>query len=398
MLGSGCGPASRLCAVAALLLLSPAFVLGQASAANPTTSAPAQTNQNRQPQAQNDQPQVTPSLVVSSRLVLVPVTVATKRGEPVFMLKANDFTVTDDGVPQTVHLEPDMGATPLALVIVIQAGGLSAEQLARYRNLMTLVGAMVDAVPHRVAVISFDSKPKLIQDFTDDLDVAGHALEGLQPGDQGAAIFDGLGMAIDILSKQPETYRRQILLISETIDRGSERSVDAALRSISDTNTTIYSLGFSTTGARARHEAGKIYNDPDPEPAGGCMSRDANSDAGAQKSRAAQAYDCAGVLLPPLALAKVLEEAVRSGLKQNVPRTVAQVSGGEYFEFKDARSFERDLFTISNRMPNRYLLSFRPQSPHPGMHVLTVRLPDYPQLRVRGRRGYWMDADPAGNR
>jgi hypothetical protein len=44
-------------------------------------------------------------------------------------------------------------------------------------------------------------------------------------------------------------------------------------------------------------------------------------------------------------------------------------------------------------MPNRYLLSFQPQSPHAGMHAITVKLPDYPQLKVAGRRGYWVDAE-----
>ena len=370
------------------------FAAAAAAAAAAAGAQAAQANQTATPNipAGPNVQNSTTELRVGSQLVLVPTLVATKRGEPVFTLTAADFAVTDDGVPQKLRLEPDAGSTPLALVVVVETGGAGAAQLENYRGLGLLVENIVGAVPHRVAVVGFDSKPKLMQSFTGNLDEVGDALDALRPGDKGAAIFDALGMAITMLGKQPPSYRRQILLLSETRDQGSERDVEQALQTISDTNTTIYSLAFPSIGSTARHQTLKIYYDPDPEPPGGCMSRKPNADGSPQKSVAAQAYDCAGVLLPPLRLAKILETAARNEMRQNVPRTVAEVSGGEYFKFKNVRSLQRDLIAISNHMPNRYLLSFQPQSPHVGMHAITVKLPDYPQLKVAGRRGYWVDA------
>ena len=49
--------------------------------------------------------------------------------------------------------------------------------------------------------------------------------------------------------------RRAILLLSETIDHGSRVKMDEVLRAISDTNTAIYSLGFSSPKSDARHYA-----------------------------------------------------------------------------------------------------------------------------------------------
>jgi hypothetical protein len=96
-----------------------------------------------------------------------------------------------------------------------------------------------------------------------------------------------------------------------------------------------------------------------------------------------------------LALAKMAAIAATDGLKRNIPETVAHLTGGEYYKLTDARSLERDLVTISNHVPNRYVLSFQPQSPHPGFHAIELKLRIYPELRVTARSSYWADTDSA---
>jgi hypothetical protein len=91
----------------------------------------------------------------------------------------------------------------------------------------------------------------------------------------------------------------------------------------------------------------------------------------------------------------MVEIATRNSLRRNVPETCARLSGGEFFKFKDAKSLRRDLFTISNDVPNRYVLTFRPQSPHLGLHALTVELNNRPDLRVDARTEYWVDEPTA---
>ena len=364
----------RLAALAALL--SAPALLGQA-AASAQTSAPSPTS----------------TLSVRSTLVLVPALVKTKSGDVVFTLSADDFILTDDGVEQKLRLEDDTDSQPLALVVVVETGGSGVRRLDEYRNLGAILDAVVGNVPHHVAVVAFDSVPALVQKFTSDVDAVARTIGNLDEGDGRAAILDGIGFAVKLLRKQPPTYRRAILLISETVDNGSHMKLDEALRAISDTNTAIYSIGFSSSRSQIGNEASKLSS-AEPGPERGCFSRDPDDpNVDLTVTRAAQNFNCFAELLPPLRLAKIAGILATNGLRRNVPKTVARLTGGEYFAFKDTRTLEHALLTISNHIPNRYVLSFQPLSPHPGLHAIELKLKDRPNLVVEARSAYWNDQD-----
>jgi VWFA-related protein len=346
-----------------------------------------------------DPPQSGNRIRTSSTVVLVPALVKTKSGETVFSLTAHDFILTDNGVPQTLHLETDTDSQPLALVVIVETGGQGTRHLRDYDNLGAELDAVIGDVRHLVAVVSFDSKPRIAQNFTDDTDAATKTIANLNEGDQGAAILDALNFGIDLLRDVPPRYRRAVLLVTETADRGSETSLDDAVRSVSDTNTAIYSFGFSTTKAAVKHEASKVplpggtpYGN-EPYGAGGCMSQDPGADPDAHGDRRVQALDCASDLLPPLRLVRMAFIAAKDGLKRNVPESVAQLTGGEYFAFTNAATLKRSLLAVSNDVPNYYSLSFRPESPSAGLHALKLTLKDRPELQLRARNTYWLDAD-----
>ena len=196
--------------------------------------------------------QTGPVFRAGTTLVLVPALVRTKAGEPVFSLAADDFTLTDDDMPQKLALEPDTDSEPLALVIAVQIGGAGARHLDDYRNLGSNIEALVGNVPHRVALVGFDSEARLLEDFTPDISATAAGLHDLESGDSGAAILDGLKFSVEQLQKQPPEYRRAIVLISETVDHGSHTALEDAVRSVSDTNTVIYSFAFSSTKSCGR--------------------------------------------------------------------------------------------------------------------------------------------------
>jgi VWFA-related protein len=338
------------------------------------------------------------ALSVRSNLVLVPALVKTKGGELVFALTADDFILTDNGVPQPLRLEPDTDAQPVALAIIVQTGGRGASHLGDYRDLDAVLDAVVGDVPHRVAVITFDSKPRLERDFTTDTDQAIQTINNLQEGGPGAAILDALNFGINLLRQQPQDYRRAVVLFSETIDDGSQTSFEEAIRTVDDTNTAIYSFGFSSTKMAVKHEGSKLPRpggtpyESEPYAKGGCMSHNPDADPDAHGNRSVQALDCASDLIPPLRLGRMAYLAAKDGLQRNVPESVAQLTGGEYFAFKDATTLSRHLITISNDAPNYYVLSFHPQSPLPGLHALNLRLKDRPELQLSARNSYWVDA------
>lgn len=356
----------------------------------------AQSTQTSEPSSDNSKtpPAQVPSLTVRSNLVLVPVLVKTKAGENVFSLTADDFILTDNNVPQSLRLETDMDLQPLAVVVIVETGGQGAAHLGDYKGLGAELDAVIGDIPHLVAVVGFDSKPRLVQDFTRDTDAAANTIAKLPPGDAGAATLDALAFGIHLLRNQPPAYRRAVLLFSETRDRGSQTSLEAAIRAVNDTNTAIYSFAFSSTKQAVKHEASKLPNGSysnEPYAPGGCMSKDPNADPDAHGKRDVQALDCASDLFPPLRVARVAFIAARDGFKRNVPESVAKLTGGEYFNFHNAATLKDHLITISNDVPNYYVLSFRPQSPAPGLHALEVRLKDKPQLKVSSRKAYWMD-------
>ncbi len=362
-------------------LIAPA-ILAQSPAQPPAAQTPADT---------------TPSATISVRssLVVVPALVKTKSGQLVFTLKADDFTVKDDGVPQKLQLEPDTDSQPLALVVVVEVGGDGIRHLPEYSDLGPLLDAIVGNVPHHVAIVDFDSEPELLFGFTSDLSAITTELNRIEPGDDGASILDAMSFATNLLRKQPPQYRRAILLLSETLDQGSQVDFTEALHELSDTNTSIYALGFPSTKAQLRKEEkkwGYVGQAPlPPGPPHGCFSRDPNAPPHTTESRGQQDFDCLAELLPPLRLARMVEIATRNSLRKNVPETCARLSGGEYFSFKDPKTLRRDLFTISNDVPNRYVLTFHPESPHPGLHALSVQLNNRPSLRLDARTEYWVD-------
>lgn len=348
-----------------------------------------------------------PAFSVRSNLVLVPAMVRTKAGKLVFTLTANDFTLTDDGVEQKVTLEQDTDSEPLALVIAVETGGAGAEQLDKYRHLATTIESVVGGAPHKVAVVTFENKPRLLQDFTSNPNVVDFTIRGLNEGSRnhGGAILDALAFSVDLLRQQPPEYRRAILLLSETIDHGSQIKMADALRAISDTNTIIYSVGFSSPKSDVQHYASEelpiIWNgsglsNPNPQHPGGCMAKDPNADPDASQNKLSQAYDCLGQLAPPLAVIKIAAIAAVEGMHRNAPETVAHLTGGEYFSFSNTRNLESALLTISNHIPNRYVLSFQPKSPHPGLHSIELRLKEHPDLVVMARRSYWVDSETNG--
>jgi VWFA-related protein len=389
----------KLCAALTLAILPAAFA--QTSAQNSDQDSP--------------DPHIarSPTLTSRSTLVQVPALVRNKANKLIYSLTENDFVLTDDGVPKKLHLEEDTGSEPLALVVDIEGGGPCTRDLARCGGLTSMLASIVGGVPHEVAIVGFDRSPVLVRDFTSDTAAAGRAIQALVAGNNthgGAAILDSLAFSIDLLRTQPPQYRRAILLISETLDAGSHLKLDAALRAISDSNTTIYAVAFSSSKDYMKREGPKTFGKGSipllssktgvpPGPAHGCMSRDPNDpQVDLDKNPARQAYDCLSLLAPPLRLAKIAAVTASDGLQKNVPETVTRLTGGEYFKLTDEASLERSLQTISNHIPNRYILSFQPQSPHPGFHAVVLQVHGYDGLEVSARDGYWAEPEKPATR
>jgi VWFA-related protein len=313
------------------------------------------------------------TLHTTTTLVVVPTLVQTTGQELVFSLKADDFVLKDDGVPQKVTLE-DESSRPLSLVVLMQTGGAARGQFPSYANLSTMISNILGPVPgnvapNKVSIVNFDSKPESASPFTPDVMQWKDAIEHPDVGDTGAAVFDGLEYAIGLLKQQPANTRRAILLISQEHDGGSKAKVQDVVHDLGETNTAVYSVTFSSekTAFRQAFKDPPHLNPPIDVVAGGF-----------------QGYFS---LSEPLGM-------VLGSMRKNMSAEIAALSGGETSSFDNAVELSDDLNVLNNHIRNRYILSFYPTSQVPGLHTIAVRLAHHPELMVSARRNYWLKTQP----
>jgi len=82
--------------------------------------------------------------------------------------------------------------------------------------------------------------------------------------------------------------------------------------------------------------------------------------------------------------------ALHQSLRNNVPKTLTWLTGGEYETFHTRSGFESHMLSFTNHLESRYRLSFDPKNPHPGFHEIGVRLRQAsPGESLVYRHGYW---------
>jgi VWFA-related protein len=322
------------------------------------------------------------TLHTTTTLVVVPTLVQTAGKETVFSLTAEDFVLTDNGVPQKVTLEEET-KRPLSLVVLMQTGGVARGQFASYVNLETLLASLLGGAPggpsNRVSIVNFDSQPEAASPFTSDVSRWKEAIDKPDQGDSGAAIFDGISFALDLLKKEPIGNRRAILLISQERDDGSKTQMKEIVRDLGETNTAIYSVTFSAQKAEVK----LALKNPQVNPPITAVPSDGSIKAYNDPERPFQGYF---KLDAPLRL-------IFGAMQKNLSAEVADLSGGESMSFDGRGELEQDMNVLSGHIRNSYLLSFTPTSTKPGLHTIKVSVALHPEMVVSARTSYWA-ADP----
>lgn len=191
------------------------------------------------------------TLHTTTTLVVVPTLVQTSEKQAVFSLTTEDFVLTDNGVPLKVTLEEE-SKRPLSLVVLMQTGGVARGQFGSYAGLETMLASLLGGAPNVVSIVNFDSRPEAASPFTSDVAQWTEAIDKPDQGDSGAAIYDGIAFALELLKKQPVSDRRAILLISQEHDDGSKTTMKDVVRDLGETNTAIYSVTFSGEKTKAK--------------------------------------------------------------------------------------------------------------------------------------------------
>ncbi len=292
-----------------------------------------------------------------SNVVLIPALVKDQQGGIVYGLQVKDFIVEDDGVEQPMRLDEAPEGQPISLVVAIQRGRRAYAEFPRMQGLKSMLDPLFTLGATRAAVVEFDSQVDLTRNFTKDATLVEDDLKNLQPGDGGAAILDAVDYSVSLLKKEPEERFRVLLLISETRDHGSKVNINNTVAAIGQSNALMYALAFSPA-----------------------LSNILDTGRGTNKNEEHEGINFLD-----------LGYRVAQAMRKNVPSTIASMTGGEYELFATRKKFEVRMNDFTKHLHSRYLLSFAPKSPHPGLHQIRVRLKDAGNGTVLARSSYWAE-------
>lgn len=335
-----------------------------------------------QSQRQNQKP---PVLRIPVNVVTLPVAVATKSGQAVLDLTKKDFEILDDEKPQQI-IRFDQGGDPLSIVLVLETSSRVAPLLPEVSRTGIIFTQMVMAGNGEAAVIGYNDEVDLLRPMTTDSDRVLDAINHIKPGLDSARLYDALDRAEALLEAQPAERRRIIIVVGEKNDKGSEMKLGQVLRRAQLDNTTIYSIGLSTTAAEFRRPPQQKQN----VEAGPPGTYPMNPPPGTAQTPQVMDEEMGNQSIPLLPLVAWLVEHGANAVGRNSLEIASQGTGGLHKGAMKDRTLEKDMNAIGNDIHGNYLLAYRPSANQAyGYHNIEVRVLE-PGLRVRARPGYYL--------
>ncbi len=197
-------------------------------------------------------------------LVNVTATVTDQSGRFVPGLTAQDFVLYEDGKPQEITLF-ESERVPVSLGIALDTSGsmlgekIVAAQAALNRFLIDLLGAQDEVFLYR-----FDSRPMLVQGWTEDRRALSRVLGSVKPNG-GTAMYDTVAEAIP-LAQSGSRRKKALVVISDGNDTSSRTAVTELQQAIRETEVLVYAIGIDASGGTS-YPASQGGSSPSPPPA-----------------------------------------------------------------------------------------------------------------------------------
>ena len=185
------------------------------------------------------------SLQVDVPLVNVPVLVTTKDGQFIPGLKKENFRIYEDGVLQNVS-NFDVSPAPITAVLLVEFGSTNYYFMVDALNASYAFASSLKKEDW-VAVVSYDMKPHILVDFTQDKQALFGALNQLRiPGFTETNLFDALYDTLDRVESIPG--RKYVVMVTTGVDTFSKLNLDQITKKVKSTkDVTIFpiSVGFA---------------------------------------------------------------------------------------------------------------------------------------------------------
>ena len=293
-------------------------------------------------------------------LVLVPTTVSDKHGKTIDGLNESDFEVFDNGAPVRHTLEVSM--QPIALVVAVQTSTVAGAALAKIQKIGAMFEPLVVGEGGVAAILTYSSKVKVWQDFTHDAGEFTGRMRLIEPDGGAAHMHDAVLEAVKLFETR-QGFRRVLVVIGESKDRGSKAKLTDAITKAQAANVTVYPVNYSAY-------------------------------ATAFTSRGAERFERSGRRVVDggggLNLLAVFSEIGRIGAKSGAD-ALAKFTGGEQLSFAKLTGLEKVVAKVGEDLHSQYLLSFQADGKGEGKyHAITVRV-NRGDVAVRTRPGYWAE-------
>jgi VWFA-related protein len=235
----------RLASLAALCLLLALATTAQAPpgpqpGSNPPANPPAPAPQQQAP-AQQVPKESGVSIAVEVPVVTLDVIATTQHGDLLTGLKKENFRVLEDGQPQSLT-SFGAGEAPITMVILMEfsarAYGWFAYEAKYWADALFPNLKKNDWV----ALVSFDMRPRLEADFTQNKDEVRQALYHMYfPGFSESNIFDALLDTVDRL--KDVKGKKSVLVMATGVDTFSKHTLDQTMKALRGTDVTIFVVG-----------------------------------------------------------------------------------------------------------------------------------------------------------
>ena len=322
----------------------------------------------------------TASIRVRSNLVETPVTVTDSKDEFVYDLTEKDFHILDNGVPQHI-VNFVQESRPLAVVVLIQTNEEVQPLLHQLEPLSSLFTDLLLGKEGSAAVLTFDKRITVAQDFSSSGDTLAATLKGLKTQWNEKRLNDALVQAIGLLAERPSTERRIIVVFSDGFDSGSETAENDVVQRATAAEVTIYGIGFSRTQALMKSKP-REYG---PSPLDQQVTRPNPPNTPPTPTIADNTYGTHGSALDILGAAGAI---LHSAIGQSPMDFYAKYTGGEFYSHWSQKALQNQFSRMASEIHSQYELAYVPESSgEPGFHTIKVEV-GRPGLKVRTRAGY----------
>ena len=204
--------------------------------------------------ARMGQPQVPPDSVrVQVNLVNVPVNVVDRQGQPVSGLHRDDFSLTEDGHPETIRVFQATAVHPLSMVLAIDTSVSVRTDLPFAKQAAADLAASLLGRDDRVELLGFAGDVTQVVPFTGNLRQLDHGLRALH-GDGPTALYAAIARAANDLTERPG--RKVIVVISDGSNSVDGVDYDQARTAALRAQASIESIILVPIGANAGRDLG----------------------------------------------------------------------------------------------------------------------------------------------